>query len=146
LTTIIPPALLSLTVAFHGEGAEPIAGGIVAGKVCLDSSPRRSKQPEQSRMNTFDNPFDRGRNIDHSERVAAIKLWTRQTLALAEESTVSVSQFGCAKPTCPRNLTAILVMSQDAPARKITIHKSIVDVGEDDVVDAWSELLHSSPS
>ena len=97
-------------------------------------------------MNTFDNPFGRDRNIDHSEKVATIKLWTRQFLALAEESTVSVSQFGCAKPTCPRNLTAVLVMSQDAPARKITMHKSIVDVGEDDVVEAWSELLHDSPS
>jgi hypothetical protein len=101
---------------------------------------------EESRMSTFDNPFNRDSSIDRSEMVAAIKLWTRQTLALAEDSTVSVSQFGCAKPTCPRNLTAILVMSQDAPARKISIHKSIVDVCEDDVVDAWSELLHNSPS
>ena len=103
-------------------------------------------------MNSLDdpfslgNPFKRDRGADHSERVEAIKLWTRQALALTEDSSLSVSQFGCAKPTCPRNLTAILVMSQDAPARKITIHKSIVDVGEDDVVDAWSEHLHDSPS
>ena len=92
------------------------------------------------------NPLSRDRGADHSERVAAIKLWTRQALTLTDEPTVSVSQFGCAKPTCPRNLTAILVMSQDAPPRKITIHKSIVDVGEDDVVDAWSELLQNAPS
>ena len=92
------------------------------------------------------NPLQRDRSVDNSERVAAIKLWTRQALALTEEPTVSVSQFGCAKPTCPRNLTAILVMSEETAARKITIHKSIVDVCEDDVVDAWSELLHNSPS
>jgi hypothetical protein len=121
------------------------AGGIPGGKLRIKaffaafSSPERSKQTEESRMSSLDNPFNRQRGADHSERVEAIKLWTRQTLALAEESTVSVSQFGCAKPTCPRNLTAILVMSQDAPARKISIHKSIVDVCEDDVVDAWSD-------
>jgi hypothetical protein len=97
-------------------------------------------------MNSLDNPFNRQRNGDHSERVEAIKLWTRQILALTEESTVSISQFGCAKPTCPRNLTAILVMSQEMPPRKITIHKSIVDVCEDDVVGAWSDLFHNSPS
>lgn len=92
------------------------------------------------------NPFSRERSADHSERVEAIKLWTRKILALAEESTVSVSQFGCSKPTCPRNLTAVLVMSEGAPARKITMHKSIVDVCEDDVVEAWSDLLQNSPS
>jgi hypothetical protein len=95
---------------------------------------------------SFDNPFSRDRNVDHSERVAAIKVWTRQALALTDEATVSVSQFGCAKPTCPRNLTAILVMSQDTPARKVTMHKSIVDVCEDDVVEAWSELSNNPPS
>ena len=92
------------------------------------------------------NPFSRERNADHSERVAAIKLWTRQILALGEESTVSVSQFGCAKPTCPRNLTAVLVMAEGVPARKITMHMSIVDVGEQDLVEAWSDLLQNSPT
>jgi hypothetical protein len=118
------------------------AGGIVG----------RSKHRRKNRMNSLDDPFSLGnplsrdRSADHSERVEAIKIWTRQTLALTEESTVSISQFGCAKPTCPRNLTAILVMSQQTPPRKVTIHKSIVDVGEDDVVEAWAELLHNSPS
>jgi hypothetical protein len=88
-------------------------------------------------MSSLDNPFNRDRGIDHSERVAAIKLWTRQTLALTEESTVSVSQFGCAKPACPNQLTGILVMSQKASTRKISIHKSIADICELDVLDAW---------
>jgi hypothetical protein len=88
-------------------------------------------------MNSFDNPFDRSRSSDHSERVEAIKLWTRQTLALTDESTVSISQFGCAKPTCPNQLTGIIVMSQTAPTRKVSIHKSIVDVCESDVLEAW---------
>ena len=90
-------------------------------------------------MSSFDNPFSRQRSVDRSEQVEAIKLWTRQTLALTEDSVVSVSQFGCAKPTCPRNMTVILLMSEQAPTRKISIHKSIVDVCESDVRDACSD-------
>jgi hypothetical protein len=97
-------------------------------------------------MSTFDNPFGRDSSIDRSESVAAIKLWTRQSLALTEETILSVSQFGCAKPTCPRNLTVILLMSQEAATRKISIHKSIVDVCESDVHDACLDFLHNSPS
>jgi hypothetical protein len=97
-------------------------------------------------MSAFDNPFNRDNSIDRSEQVEAIKLWTRQNLALTEESVVSVSQFGCAKPTCPRNLTIILLLSQEAPTRKISIHKSIVDVCESDVRDACVDFVHNSQS
>jgi hypothetical protein len=97
-------------------------------------------------MSAFDNPFNRDNSIDRSEQVEAIKLWTRQNLALTEESVVSVSQFGCAKPTCPRNLTIILLLSQEAPTRKISIHKSIVDVCESDVRDACLDFVQNSQS
>jgi hypothetical protein len=146
LTTTMPPVLISLTVAFHCEGAKPITGCIVARKFRIDSSPGRSKQTEESHMSSFDNPFNRDTSIDRSERVAAIKLWAHQTLALTEDSALSVGQFGCAKPTCPRQLTVILVMSEGAPTRKISIHKSMADVDESDVRDACLEFLHNSPS
>ena len=89
--------------------------------------------------NPFENPFGREGNADRSEQVEAIKLWTRQILALPEDVVMSISQFGCAKPTCPRNMTYILLMSSSAPTRKISIHKSIVDVCEDDVRDACAD-------
>jgi hypothetical protein len=90
-------------------------------------------------MSSFDNPFGRQRGADHPEQVEAIKLWTRQTLALTEDTVLSISQFGCARPTCPRNMTYILLMSEVAPTRKISIHKSIVDICESDVRDACSD-------
>jgi hypothetical protein len=93
-------------------------------------------------MSSLDNPFGRIRSPDHSERVEAIKLWTRQTLALTEEWSVSISEFGCSKPACPNKLTGILVMSGQAPTRKISIHKSVADICEADVLDAW----RNSPS
>ena len=49
---------------------------------------------------------------------AAIKFWTRQTLALTDEFIVSVSEFSCGKPTCPNQHTAIMVMSLEGPPGK----------------------------
>ena len=89
--------------------------------------------------------------VDHEsasvpEIAAAIKFWTRQALALGDEEIVSVSEFNCGKPTCPNRHTAIMVMSQQGPGRKISIHKPIADIGEFDVLDACLELLRQQPA
>ena len=97
-------------------------------------------------MSSLDNPFNQPRSIDLPEKVAAIKLWTRENLPLTEESIVSVSEFNCAKPSCPNRQTVILLMAEDAPTQKISIHKTIADICETDVFDACLELLRSWPS
>ena len=97
-------------------------------------------------MSSFVNPLDRHKSIDLPERAAAIKLWTRQNLPLTEETAVSVSEFACAKPSCPNRQTVILVMSEDAPTQKMSIHKTVADVSEADVFDACLELLRDWPS
>jgi hypothetical protein len=84
--------------------------------------------------------------VNLPEMAAAIRFWTRQTLALTDESIVSVSEFSCGKPTCPNQHTAIMVMSQEGHARKISIHKPIADISEFDVLDACMDLLRNSPS
>ena len=97
-------------------------------------------------MSTFDNPLKRDSSIDRSEKAAAIKLWTRQNLPLTEETAVTVSEFNCAKPSCPNKQTVILVMSEDASTQKMSIHKTLADVCEADVFDACLELLRDWPS
>ena len=97
-------------------------------------------------MSSLANPFNQNRNVDLPERAAAIKFWTHQNLPLTEETIVSVSEFSCAKPTCPNRQTVILVMSEDAPTKKISIHKTIADVCETDVFDACLDLLRNWPS
>jgi hypothetical protein len=96
---------------------------------------------EESRMSS---------SVDESvslpEMAAAIKFWTRQALALPDEFIVSVSEFACGKPTCPNQHTAIIVMSQEGPQRKISIHKPIADIREFDVLDACLDLLRNSPA
>ena len=97
-------------------------------------------------MNSLANPFNQYRNAELPERAAAIKFWTRQNLPITEETIVSVSEFSCAKPTCPNRQTVILVMSEDAPTQKMSIHKTVADVSEADVFDACLELLRNWPS
>ena len=97
-------------------------------------------------MGSVVNPFDRRGGSDVSEKAAAIKLWTRQSLPLTDESIVSVSEFACAKPSCPNRQTVIFVMSEYAPTQKVSIHKTIADVCEADVFDACLDLLRNWPS
>ena len=97
-------------------------------------------------MNSPVNPFNQHKSTGLPEKAAEIKLWTRQNLPLTEESVVTVSEFACAKPSCPNRQTVILVMSEDAPTQKMSIHKTIADVCEADVFDACLDLLRNWPS
>ena len=97
-------------------------------------------------MSSFVNPLDRHGSIDRPEGAAAIQLWTRQNLPLTEETAVSVSEFACAKPSCPNRQTVILVLSEDMSTQKMSIHKALADVCEADVFDACLELLRNWPS
>jgi hypothetical protein len=84
-------------------------------------------------------------SVSLPEMAAAIKFWARQVLALADDEIVSVSEFDCGKPTCPNRHTAIMVMSQEGPRRKISIHKPLADICEFDVLDACLDSLRNSP-
>ena len=97
-------------------------------------------------MSSVVNPFERNRGSDQSEKSAVIKLWARQSLPLTEDMVLTVSEFACNKPTCPNRQTVILVMSEGGPTQKISIHKTMADIGEEDVFDACLELLRDWPN
>ena len=97
-------------------------------------------------MSSFVNPLGRDRSSDLLDKATAIKLWTLQNLPIPEGSIVTVSELNCKKPTCPNKQTVILIMSQDGPTNKMSIHKTIADVAEADVLNACFELLRNWPS
>jgi hypothetical protein len=101
---------------------------------------------EESRMSSSVNPFDRRGDANLPEKAATIKFWARQNLPLTDETVLSVSEFNCAKPNCPNRQTVILVMSEDGPTKKMSIHKTIADVSESDVFDACLDLLSEWPT
>ena len=77
------------------------------------------------------------------EKAAVIKLWTRNNLPLTEDTVVTVNEFACIKPDCPKRQTIILVLSENAPTKKMAIRKFMADVEETDVFDACLELLRT---
>jgi len=97
-------------------------------------------------MSSFVNPLGRDGSSDLPDKIAAIKLWTYQNLPIAGDSIVTVSELNCKKPTCPNKQTVILVMSQDGPTSKMSIHKTLADVSEIDVFNACLDLLRDWPS
>lgn len=86
-------------------------------------------------MSRFINPMARQGSASVAARAAAIKGWTRQALALDEHIVISISELTCTQPGCPPQITVALVLIPDA-AFKITVHKPIVDVTENDVIEA----------
>ena len=97
-------------------------------------------------MSSSANSKDRDGSVSLPEMAAAIQFWTRQILALPEDTVVSVSEFSCGKPTCPNQHTAIFVMSQEGVTRKISVHKPLADISEFDVLEAYSDSLQDAQS
>jgi hypothetical protein len=60
------------------------------------------------------------------------------TTLLGQGCAVSVSQVECAEPGCPPVATHILLFSEGAPTRSVTIHRPARQVTEHDVLEALS--------
>ncbi|PWV95652.1 hypothetical protein DFR52_10948 [Hoeflea marina] len=86
-------------------------------------------------IGAFVNPLARGAH-GVAGRARAIKDWTRAALGLAEEAVVSVNELSCHLPGCPPKETVILVMHQ-GETRQASIHKSMLEVTQDDIVPAF---------
>lgn len=92
------------------------------------------------------NPLQRnplGRNPRIPAATASIKNWARATLSLEDETVISVNELSCAEPGCPPRETIVLILRKGAPARRLSIHKAILDICEQDVIDANVDILHA---
>lgn len=98
------------------------------------------------------NPLGRnplGRNPRMPAATAAIKDWTRTALDIGDDVVVSVNELACPQPDCPPRETIVLVLRAGAPAMRLSIHKAILDVVEQDVIEACAgrmELLYAKES
>lgn len=85
------------------------------------------------------NPLDRNplaRNPRLPEATTAIKGWARTALDLGDDAVISINELSCTQPDCPPRETVVLVLRSGAPAIRISIHKAIMDISEQDVIDA----------
>lgn len=92
-------------------------------------------------MSTFVNPFSPKRQSGFTQKLADLKSWTRDRFGLDEQVTVSVNELACALPGCAPKETVILILNPVGSAQKLSIHKAVLDVGQDDVSSAQLETL-----
>lgn len=86
-------------------------------------------------------PLSQGKSkpgvLDHARR---IKEWTRTAIAEGPDTVISVTELACSKPGCPPRETVLIVLSPGRPGRKTSVHKSLLDVTEEDVAGCASDL------
>lgn len=85
-------------------------------------------------MNSYLNPLARSPRIPAA--TAAIKQWARSALGIDDETVISINELACSEPGCPPRETVLLVLEAAAPAMRLSIHKAILDIAEQDVIDA----------
>lgn len=91
-------------------------------------------------MTQFLNPLSRQRPQGFSARVSEIKAWTKTALALDEEAVISVNELACGQPGCPPKQVVVLILCGSALPRKFSVHNSLMDTTQEDVIDAISAL------
>ena len=77
-----------------------------------------------------------GRNPLIPAATAAIKGWTREAFGFNDDVVVSVNELSCSEPGCPPRETVVLMLPPGIPPTRLSIHKAVVDVCEQDVIDA----------
>lgn len=96
-------------------------------------------------LNSLDrNPLRRNPRMPAA--AAAIKAWTRTALDIGDDVVISVNELACPLPDCPPRETVVLVLRTGAPAMRLSIHKAILEVVKQDVIEACAggaDLLYA---
>ncbi|WP_102959098.1 nitrate reductase [Mangrovicella endophytica] len=83
-------------------------------------------------MNHFDNPLaPLSRKLP--EKTRQLKAWVRALYNLDDRVVISVAELACRDVGCPDVETVIGIMRPAERVRTIRIHKSVEDIGFDDV-------------
>jgi len=74
--------------------------------------------------------------IPNRDRAAAsrrVREWARTLLEATDDDTVVVSELRCTEPGCPPIETMIALLRPGAEPRKVTIHKPVAELTEEEV-------------
>jgi hypothetical protein len=66
-----------------------------------------------------------------------LRLWCFELLG--SSISLSISEVNCPEPDCPPVKTVILVMGNGRPMRSYIIHKTINEIGHEDIVHVFSK-------
>jgi hypothetical protein len=73
----------------------------------------------------------------HVRALERVKVWTRESLALADEETILVSEVACARPGCPPLETVVTFWTGRAERHWFKVFKPVAEVVLDDLPPAW---------
>jgi hypothetical protein len=77
--------------------------------------------------------FGSGGDAARSAAIRALKATVTTLLDIGPDDTVMVSELRCLEPGCPPLETVIAVLRSGESPQQYKIHKSALEVGEDDV-------------
>ena len=66
-------------------------------------------------------------------RTTEIKAWATETLGLADDVAVMVTELRCTEPGCPPLETVVAILGESGPTRQYKIHKPLADVTREDL-------------
>jgi nitrate reductase delta subunit len=72
-----------------------------------------------------------------AEALDRIKEWTRERFALAQDTTILVSEIACGLPGCPPRETVVAFWTQRDKRHQFRIFKPPERVAEDDLPPSW---------
>jgi hypothetical protein len=75
-------------------------------------------------------------DAEHVHALERVKAWTRESLALADE-TILVTEVACARPGCPPLETVVTFWTGAAERHWFKVFKPVADVVFEDLPPAW---------
>jgi hypothetical protein len=76
-------------------------------------------------------------DTDHLRALEQVRVWTRESLNLAEDDTVLVSEVACAQPGCPPLETVVTFWTGGVERHWFKVFKPVAEVVFDDLPPAW---------
>jgi hypothetical protein len=76
-------------------------------------------------------------DADHARALERVKAWTRESLALATDDAVLVSEVVCGRPGCPPLETVIVFWTGAHERHMFKVFKPVAEVVFDDLPPAW---------
>jgi hypothetical protein len=74
---------------------------------------------------------------EHARALERVRNWTRESLTLADDDTVLVSEVACARPDCPPLETVITFWTDGTERHWFKVFKPVAEVVFDDLPPAW---------
>jgi nitrate reductase delta subunit len=74
---------------------------------------------------------------EHVRALERVRNWTRESLILADDDTVLVSEVACARPGCPPLETVITFWTGGTERHWFKVFKPVAEVIFDDLPPAW---------